>query len=312
MNDVPPPEVAWPVIIGGLFVLIASLAVWHRIARRVVRGESLLAYEPRRPVPWQGIDLVMVVLFFVIAASVVARIDTAWFDVHPEPPPDLREAEPDSAHQLVVLMRYDRSLTTLGWCIAAGVLVAPIAEEFLFRLFFQGWLEAVEVRLRRRVPALCRAVRGLLPVLLTSAVFALSHFRKAEPPRNPEWLLHVLIRSTVINVLTVAFAVGLVRLRVGATWADLGFSAARFRSDARLGVVTFVAIAIPIYVLQVTLVAVLPKGLATDPIPLLFFAVVLGTLYCRTHRIVPSIALHMSLNATSLALAWLFLARGGP
>jgi membrane protease YdiL (CAAX protease family) len=32
---------------------------------------------------------------------------------------------------------------------------------------------------------------------------------------------------------------------------------------------------------------------------------VLGLLYYRTHRIVPSVVLHMSLNLTTLAMAWL-------
>ena len=43
-------------------------------------------------------------------------------------------------------------------------------------------------------------------------------------------------------------------------------------------------------------------GYAPDPIPLFFLALVLGTLYHRTHRIAPSLVLHMAFNATSIAL----------
>jgi len=40
-------------------------------------------------------------------------------------------------------------------------------------------------------------------------------------------------------------------------------------------------------------------------VPLFFFALVLGTLYYRTHRLLPLIVLHAALNGTSLLLAWL-------
>ena len=52
-------------------------------------------------------------------------------------------------------------------------------------------------------------------------------------------------------------------------------------------------------------VSVLPEYIAPDPFPLFFFAVALGAVYYRTHRIVPVIVLHAVLNGTSLVLAWL-------
>jgi membrane protease YdiL (CAAX protease family) len=44
-------------------------------------------------------------------------------------------------------------------------------------------------------------------------------------------------------------------------------------------------------------------GVAADPIALFVFALMLGVLYLRTHRIGPSIVAHMGLNLTSLMLA---------
>jgi membrane protease YdiL (CAAX protease family) len=49
----------------------------------------------------------------------------------------------------------------------------------------------------------------------------------------------------------------------------------------------------------------LPSYVAADPFTLFPFALVLGTLYCRAHRIVPAIVLHAALNTTSLVLLWL-------
>jgi membrane protease YdiL (CAAX protease family) len=60
---------------------------------------------------------------------------------------------------------------------------------------------------------------------------------------------------------------------------------------------------------MIALSYILPKKFAPDPIPIFFFAIALGLLYNRTHRALPSIAVHMALNAASLAmvLSW----RGG-
>ena len=302
MNETLRPEDAWPVALGGLLVLAGSLAVWSWIARRLSLRQPILRSEPRRPVPWEGVDLLAVVLFFITAAYMLAWVDISLFAVRPEPVAQQSKAQPDVNHQLVVLLRQDPGLASLAWCLAAAVLVAPIAEEMFFSALLAGM--AGGGRAASAPPSADAPRRGAGsgpgdPCL--SAAFAAPHFRQAAPPANPEWLLHGLIRTVATNLLTLAFAVGLVRWK-GATWADLGLSAPEFWSDARLGFLAFLAVVLPIYFLQMLLTAVLPAGLAPDPITLFFFAMVLGVLYHRTHRIVPSIVLHMSLNATSLAV----------
>jgi hypothetical protein len=95
------------------------------------------------------------------------------------------------------------------------------------------------------------------------------------------------------------------RGRVGATAADLGWTPKTASGDVKLGLATFAAIAAPIYAVQITFQYLLPANLAPDPAPLFFFALVLGALYYRTHRLLPLIVLHAALNGTSLLLAWL-------
>jgi len=308
MNDLTRPEILRPLLFVGFLLLAAGVSVWARIARRLGRGEPVIPYEPRKQVPWGALDVFLVALYFVVTSGWIATVDAELFHVPRELPEELARTEPDASHPLIVLLRHDRSLATLAWCLVAGVLVAPIAEEVFFRLLLQGWLEAVERRWRRRVPALRRTVRGLLPVLITSLPFALLHFREAGPAVNPQWLLHAVVRGMVCNVLSVGFAIALVYVRAGAMAADLGLSRARFWPDVRLGLLAFVAVAVPVYSLQLMLSAVMPEQLAPDPITMIFFALVLGLLYHRTHRIVPSIMLHTALNATSLAmLVWFLL-----
>ena len=63
-------------------------------------------------------------------------------------------------------------------CVISAAVVAPISEEFLFRVLLQGWLEALEHRWRRQMPTLRRLIpRGTGPILLTSLLFARLHFR---------------------------------------------------------------------------------------------------------------------------------------
>ena len=44
---------------------------------------------------------------------------------------------------------------------------------------------------------------------------------------------------------------------------------------------------------------------APDPVPLFFFALALGYLYQRTHRLAPSVALHVAFNAIPVISFWL-------
>jgi membrane protease YdiL (CAAX protease family) len=76
-----------------------------------------------------------------------------------------------------------------------------------------------------------------------------------------------------------------------------------------LGVLVFLAISVPVFGLKLGLEKLLRGSPIVDPIALLLFALVVGTLYYRTHRIVPSMAAHMALNATSVWILW--LATGG-
>ena len=48
-----------------------------------------------------------------------------------------------------------------------------------------------------------------------------------------------------------------------------------------------------------------------DPIPLFFLALIFGVLYHRTHRLAPSLLLHMAFNATSVG-AGLYIKIGHP
>lgn len=308
MNGQAGPEIGGALAAVCLFAFSASLGLWAWIVRRVIRREPIVPCEPRRPVPWQALDLALVFVFHVLAASAVVNVDHLLFPEAALPGAKPAEAaKPSTEHDVLVLLRGERSLTVLVLCLVAAVVVAPITEEVFFRLLFQGWLERAERQWRGQFRFSRGLLRGTLPVVGSSLAFALLHSRKAELPLSPQVLFHLLLCSVIVKLATMVFALVLVRFRTGATSVDLGFRRSDLAGDVGLGLAAALAVVPWVYVLQLSLWSVLPKHISPDPFTLIPFAMVLGLLYYRTHRIVPSIVLHMALNATSLALAWTVL-----
>ena len=287
-----------------------TAAVWLFIVTRLFARQPLVAYEPRVPVPWRGLDLAL-----ILACYLVLQVAGAWavMNVVPEEklePPAIYNPENTQAQHMVARVLAEGDWRLLLLCGFAAALVAPVVEEFLFRVLLQGWLEAEQSRWRAQLPTLRRLLPGAVgPIALTSFIFAMMHFRVAGPTREPEYYVAFLLANAVASLATMALAIALLHSRCEATAADLGWDSRRFWHDVRLGLVTFFAIATPIYLLQMILSSCLPKYLAPDPFALFALSAVLGFLYAQTHRIVPSIVVHMSLNTFSLAMAWAMLAK---
>ncbi|MHC4398836.1 MAG: lysostaphin resistance A-like protein [Planctomycetota bacterium] len=309
--------------IFGLFLLLASLVVWTVVAVRFLKKRPVLPYKPRRPVPWGGLDLLAVLAVWVGLPLLIMWLAGAAVDEAATRPADVEEdtvverLDPDSTpagksddketesveHPVIVLLRADGSLGAWLLCGVAVVVVAPAFEEFLFRLLLQGWLEAQERRVRRRVPSLRRFLPGLVPVVLASLLFAGVHFRQAAPPVEPDVAKDSLLGLILMSVVALAFAVWLMRTRCRATATDFGLVLRKLPADVGLGLAAAAAVTAPIIFLQSFLISsgLLPD-VAADPIPLFFLALVLGKLYYRTHRIGPSIVMHMAFNGVGLIL----------
>ncbi len=304
MNQPPflPPTPVW--IALGLATWLC-LSVWFVVGWRLCSGKPVLPLARRRQVPWGGLDLLFVFIFFVLSSIVM------FFVVEQILGPDAAKpaagADVEVSHVIVQLFRGGNPWTIL-LCIVSAVVVAPIAEEFLCRVLLQGWLERVDRRLRPMLPGLRRfAPWGAVPIGLSSLAFAMSHFHVAATPLNPRYLLFLVMGNGLVSIATTVFAVLLLQLKNGATASDLGFVGNKVVQDTALGLASAAAVVLPILILQAVATAVLPEWMAPDPLTLFCFAVVLGLLYCRTHRVVASIVLHMSLNATSLLALWLMM-----
>ncbi len=214
--------------------------------------------------------------------------------------------EKTAMHPLLVALGRRHQPGTLLFCGFMAVLVAPFSEEFFFRLLLQGWLEAVEGHWQKRLRLLRRLLPGLLPVLLVSLLFAAGHSRQATLPENVDLLLAQMVLDGAARLLAVALAVTYLRSHRGATAADLGWVPEKLPRDLALGLAAIVC-CMPLLTSVQAGVGIFLTRVAADPVTLFFFAVVAGVLYFRTHRIVPSIAMHAAFNAMMLTAAWYWL-----
>lgn len=282
------------------------LGVWTWIVLRLAQGETVLPREWPRWVPWRARHLLAVFgVYFVAILAAQAAIALALDPAALRPPDiyDVREASKEHPATKILTKGQPWEVIVCGLAAAVG---APIFEEILFRLVLQGWLESAQRRWRRRMPTLHRLVPGAIgPIVLSSFVFGWLHFRVESPPRPVAFYVAALLASFCAGAVTVGFALVLLRFRARATAADFGWEPRHLLGDAWLGLVTFAAVGVPVYAMQLALTALLPGYLAPDPFSLFVLALILGTLYHRTHRIVAPIVLHMALNTTSLVLVWL-------
>ena len=78
--DMPPP-VAMVLTATVLMMLAGSIAAWQYIARRVWHGLPILASASRRPVPWSGIDLIVMLVLSLLASQLLLSV-LAIFPAH--------------------------------------------------------------------------------------------------------------------------------------------------------------------------------------------------------------------------------------
>lgn len=298
------PAASTFVVFVGLAVITAIAAcvvVWARLIVNWWAGRSVLPYESRRPVPWRLRDVALAVIVYLAAPIVLVGLGHQWFGLSMDRA--VAEEMPlDANHPLARVLIDSPSGWAIWVCILSAVVVAPLTEEVVFRLVLQGWLESVERRMRRSMRGLAR-IAGAGPIMLVALLFAGMHLREPAPPMPSSTLALLLGIQTVANLLSVALILCWLRFVVRAKGVDLGIVSGKVAGDFRIGLVGFLAVTVPVYMVLIVAKKLLPGNTVADPIPLLLLAVVLGTLYYRTHRILPAIVLHMAFNSVAVLLA---------
>jgi membrane protease YdiL (CAAX protease family) len=174
---------------------------------------------------------------------------------------------PSSGHELIKMLTEKKpSPIVMALAAVTVVVVAPVCEEIVFRLLLQGFLESWEFkRACRRESVSADSNRDEPQEVLEPVGGEESKLANAEPCHR--------LDSTLIEEAPPRGIAGL-----------------------SFGVV-------PIFVSSVFF-ALAHFGYGPEPVPLFFLAIVLGYVYQRTHRILPSIVTHALFNAFAMFILW--------
>ncbi|GIX02603.1 MAG: hypothetical protein KatS3mg112_1540 [Thermogutta sp.] len=295
-----------------------------------------------RPPPWRLVDVcgawLALILLILLITSVLQGTTTneshsgqRTHTANLQMGRDKKSASAQRAHWAILLLNEQLSVSTLLLVVASAGVLGPLVEEIVFRLFVQGWLHGHELRWQRLRSRLRRFGRdrmaaasdefgslrfrptfrerwvpvGAMSVALSASVFALLHARSTDNVPAPETIRLLLWGRTFAYVLFLVFFFAFVAQRNSSLWRQLGLVRSSILSDVALGLGWFSAAALPIYGVQFFLSSIVPEHIVVDPLTILGVGIILGALYARTGRLLPSVVFHMSLNLTSLLLAWL-------
>jgi membrane protease YdiL (CAAX protease family) len=215
-------------------------------------------------------DLRLGVAAFVMLAPLVYLIQfvlVQWFE---------------SKHPLIQLLKEKPDSYLFGVIVFSAVVVAPIAEEYLFRVLLQGWLEKA----------------ATFGGAATEIVFGRSPFA-AKPAGGSSFDESANVESADAGEYR-ADDNPYVSPRNLQQRPNSAYTA----EAAEAGGWSKRPPTWPILVSAI-IFAAMHASHGPDPIPLFVLAVGLGFLYQRTHRILPCMILHALLNGCSMLLLWI-------
>ena len=313
----------------SLLLISGFLAGWIQVFRKLASGQPLVPWSDRRPVPW-GLLVLAIALFLPLLNLIGSFLDSGsqgnlqtaqparmvWLNIMVElgliaatwiaaeflnntTPRDFGFSLSDlvadlqlgviafvllvppvyalqailiyfwkpSHHPLIELFQANPTPGFFALFFVAAAIVAPLFEEFVFRVLLQGYLEKLVGRRASFIEYLLGTLRpGLTPPQPVAGA-ATGDTDRASP-------------FEVVDKLDEA--------RVESTMPPLRRRAA------------FVPIAISSLIF-----ALLHYTHGPDWVPLTLLAIGLGYLYQRTHRLVPSLVVHVLLNSMSMAGLWI-------
>lgn len=254
----------------------------------------------RRPVPWTGPEVALLFLLWALLVSVSSRtvFELAGValteEVFAKSEDAAQTIQPTTRHPLTQFLQKRRESPVFLWiALFSAVIAAPLAEEFFYRLILQGWVEKAAGPLRKIGP--------VFAVLFVSILFAAVH-GGTRVERPVDFLFCALLGVGIGHVLAVSFAWAYLRFLYGKSVLNFLWSSNAFRDDVRRVGFAFL-LAIPTVLGLNAWVQMCFPETVTDPVPIFLLSIILGTVFYRTGRVFPCIALHALFNGFSFALA---------
>ena len=220
----------------------------------------------------------------------------------------------DYAHPLLDQITKDRSLTAYLLGVAAAAVFAPLAEEFLFRVVLQGWLQSLPFK------SLAANVIGMLPTWMRPAQVesrpGTDRIAAGSEAGNPGGELleqgtapneYRDVQSGSDTSVSEASSVEVANPYAPSSSPSLGSglgyeSSSGYASGLGYAESGQANVVPPIWPSVVTgiLFGLAHWGYGLSFIPLIVMGIVLGLVYRATHSIWPCVLIHFMLNSTSM------------
>lgn len=243
-------------MIAGLGNLAAMVAGVLWIQARFSVGPSHIGFSARN-LPWHLllgllVGLATLPVIYVLMIVVSLGMDTEY------------------AHPLIEQMTEQGSLSAYMYGVITAAIIAPLAEEFLFRVILQGWMQSIPFKsvfsnIFGEIP---RSASASASALASDAGVAMS---SAENP-------YAVISSAVEPSLATQQSL------------EMHVESAHWIPPIWPSVVTGILFGLAHW------------GYGLSFIPLIILGIVLGLVYRATHSIWPCVLIHFMLNGTSMAM----------
>lgn len=244
-------------------------------------------------VSWTGFDVLLFLALWFVAMLICATI---VFIVSSNQTEAVNTNE--TAHPMVQLIEQGKNLSPAFLAVAfiSLVIVAPLIEEFLFRLLLQGWFES---KLRQfRVPS-----ASGVAIVAVSLFFASLHTGKQNPGEIHAFFYGFGVQMILGLSIFVGGMIYLARKRSVNITSCL-FGSGRFFHSQFFSRTGYCLLAVGLIFGFGTLLRVAYPTDTVRPIIIFFFALLLGSLYSRTKNLSYCILLHAFWNGTLLVLIW--------
>jgi membrane protease YdiL (CAAX protease family) len=309
-------------------LLLASIIVWIQLIARWLRGGIILEWEPRRAVPWGPIVAVPAIAFMLLTLSMSG--ETA---AEPRIAPQNLLASmllPTLAAAVVVAIAIGSGATAadlglptstrqlsrdvLIGSVACFAAVAPVYGIQALLLYLLGR----EDPSRHPFVKMVTAGEPNLAILLLATVAAVM-----AAPICEEILYRLMLqgwlekretkRTTMLNPLLSGDIETTVQVVADARHPEQPKTSDEVAAPTDSSIVDVPLVPtrgwFPI-VLTSAIFAAAHFGYGPEPIPILLLSLILGYVYQRTHRIVPSIAAHALFNLLTVISLWRMVFHG--
>ena len=283
---------------------------WLFLYQRYRKEGHLLASEPRTLVPWNGFPHVALAFFiYVILPLVWLILLQRWFEIAPD----------SDLTQLPSVITWLLAGDSLLKFVAMAMVITFLRVDLTASLSDLGF-QANKVKTDLRIGLIAFvSIAPAIYFLQFILKWSYNQFAEEEAAHPIEKLVNENGSSGVIfwAIFAAVIAAPIVEeflfRGILQGWLEKAFYRTRVLVNAELATetgekdVTIATPSAPTFLWQPVILssitfALLHAGHGPDPIPLFFLAVVLGYLYAKTHRLLPSIVVHMALNGLSMLM----------